>query len=147
MPSTLADLPDDADALTAIVATTRAELPSRDLLIEKLKHQLSGLKRHRFGTSPEGLEQLQLTLEDLEITHSGEVHHEPSSATEPKANSVRKPLPDHLPRRHEVLSPGKACGRCGGRLKRLGEDVTEELEYIPGRFIVNRPVRVRAQDL
>ena len=142
MPSTLADLPDDVDALKAIVATTRAELASRDLLIEKLKHQLSGLKRHRFGTSAEGLEQLQMTLEDIEITHSAEVIPEPS-ASEPKGKPVRKPLPGHLPRRNEILSPGKACERCGGRLKLLGEDVTEELEYVPGRFVVNRIVRPR----
>ena len=30
-----------------------------------------------------------------------------------------------------------------GKLRRLGEDVTEELEYVPGRFIVNRIVRPR----
>ena len=33
--------------------------------------------------------------------------------------------------------------RCGGKLKTLGEDITEELEYMPGRFIVNRIVRPR----
>jgi transposase len=36
-----------------------------------------------------------------------------------------------------------ACASCGGKLKRLGEDVTEELEYVPGRFVVNRIVRPR----
>lgn len=41
-----------------------------------------------------------------------------------------------------VLSPGETCA-CGGRLRVLGEDVTEELEYIPGRFVVNRIVRPR----
>ncbi|XWN32599.1 MAG: IS66 family transposase zinc-finger binding domain-containing protein [Devosia sp.] len=138
MPSTLADLPDDVDPLKAIVATTRAELALRDFPIEKLKHQLSGLKRHRFSTSAEGLEQLQLTLEDLEITHSGEGSPVPSPAGVPKAKPVHKPLPGHLPRRDAVLSPGTACDRCGGRLKLLGEDVFEELEYAPGRFVVHR---------
>ena len=41
------------------------------------------------------------------------------------------------------MSTGDACGECGGALKSLGEDVTEELEYVPGRFIVNRIVRPR----
>ena len=36
-----------------------------------------------------------------------------------------------------------ACAACGGKLRRLGEGVTEELEYVPGRFIVNRIVRPR----
>jgi transposase len=41
------------------------------------------------------------------------------------------------------LSPGDSCAECGGDLKTLGEDVTEELEYIPGRFVVNRIIRPR----
>jgi transposase len=42
------------------------------------------------------------------------------------------------------LTPGTdACADCGGRLRRIGEDVTEELEYVPRRFIVNRIVRPR----
>jgi transposase len=52
-------------------------------------------------------------------------------------------LPDHLPRQEHVLDAGAACNACGGKLKRVGEDVTEELEYVPGRFIVNRIVRPR----
>ncbi|MDG1457117.1 MAG: IS66 family transposase [Pseudoprimorskyibacter sp.] len=39
--------------------------------------------------------------------------------------------------------PGDACSRCGGKLKTLGEDITEELEYVPGRFIANRIVHPR----
>ena len=47
-------------------------------------------------------------------------------------------MPDHLPRDERILSPGEICDQCGSRLKYLGEDVTEELEYVPGRFRVNR---------
>jgi len=39
--------------------------------------------------------------------------------------------------------PGETCNGCGDRLKPLGEDVTEELDYIPGRFFMNRFVRPR----
>lgn len=48
-------------------------------------------------------------------------------------------------RRDADVAPGggEACPSCGGRLKRVGEDVTEELEYVPGRFVVNRIVRPR----
>ncbi len=38
---------------------------------------------------------------------------------------------------------GDACGHCGGKLKKLGDDVTEELEFVPGCFVVNRIVRPR----
>ena len=61
----------------------------------------------------------------------------------PTRQHSRKPLPDHLDRHDEVLSPCDNCGRCGGHLKTLGEDVTEELEYVPGRFVVNRIIRPR----
>ena len=64
----VADLPDDVDALKAMLLSARAELRGRDLLIEKLKLQLMTQLRNRFGTSSEGIEQLQLMLEDLEIT-------------------------------------------------------------------------------
>ena len=35
------------------------------------------------------------------------------------------------------------CGDCGRALKILGEDITKELDYLPGRFVVNRIVRPR----
>ena len=60
-----------------------------------------------------------------------------------KRKPRRKPLPEHLHRNEQRLSPGDACSTCGGSLKTLGEDVTEELEYVPGRFVVNRIVRPR----
>ena len=40
------------------------------------------------------------------------------------------------------VDEGVHC-ECGGKLKPLGEDVTEELDYMPGRFVVNRIVRPR----
>jgi transposase len=60
-----------------------------------------------------------------------------------KRTHNRAPLPEHLERQEEVLSPGDACADCGGALKRFGEDVTEDLEYVPGHFVVGRIVRPR----
>jgi transposase len=128
----------------AEIAGVKAELHSQNILIEKLKHQLAGLRRHQFGSTSESLDRLELTLEDEEIARAAKtaVSHDPSSDT-PKEQPKRRALPEHLPRNETVLSPGDACRACGGRLKRLGEDVTEELEYVPGRFVVNRIVRPR----
>ena len=70
-------LPDDVAALKAMVLASRAELRNRDLLIEKLKHQLAGLCRQRFGTTSEALDQLKLGLEDEEIARAAEVLPEP----------------------------------------------------------------------
>jgi transposase len=147
------NLPGDIAELQAIlavrdeeIAAGKAEIRVRDLLIEKLKHQLAGMRRHRFGSSSEALDQLELTLEEEEIATSAQGDANAVEADQPgapKDKPKRKPLPDHLPRNEEVLSPGEACGHCGGKLKTLGEDVTEELEYVPGRFVVNRIVRPR----
>ena len=60
-----------------------------------------------------------------------------------KRHRGRKPLPESLERNDTVLSPGETCEDCGGALKVLGEDVTEELEYVPGRFLMKRIVRPR----
>jgi transposase len=60
-----------------------------------------------------------------------------------KAKPKRKPLPEHLPRVEQVLSAGDACTDCGGTLRELGRDTTEELEYVPGRFVVNLIIRPR----
>ena len=66
-----ARVPDDVDALKAMVRSARAELAAReadlrhrDLLIEKLRHQLAGLRRQRYGVSAESLDQLELALGD-----------------------------------------------------------------------------------
>jgi len=141
------DLPNDPAALKGLVTSLASELKFRDILIEKLKHQLAGMRQHRFGSRSEALDQLALTLEDEEIAASAQEPAPDDADTDqpaaPKDKPKRKPLPDHLPRNEQVLSPGDSCGECGGALKTLGEDVTEELEYVPGRFVVNRIVRPR----
>ena len=83
--------------------------------------------------------------DDIEIAaaaeeHKSELEVEPDA--KPKRHHSRKPMPDHLDRREEVLSPGESCA-CGGALRQVGEDITEELEYIPGRFVVNKIIRPR----
>ena len=139
--------PDDPAELRAVNRLLADEVKSQALMIEKLKHQLAGQNRHRFGVRSESLDQLNLTFEEDEaIAEAAEEQANPAQPlTEDKRprQHSRKPLPDHLDRHDEVLSPGEDCTRCGGRLKTLGEDVTEELEYVPGRFVVNRIVRPR----
>ena len=138
---------DDPAELRRANALLAAEVKSQALLIEKLQHQLAGHNRHRFGSKSESLDQLNLTFEeDEQIAASAKAQTDPAPAAEedkPPRQHSRKPLPDHLDRQEHVLSPGGQCSHCGGTLKTLGEDVTEELEYVPGRFVVNRIVRPR----
>ena len=139
--------PEDPAELRAVNRLLADEVKSQALLIEKLKHQLAGQNRHRFGVRSESLDQLNLTFEEDEvIAEAADEQVKPAELpTEDKTprQHSRKPLPDHLDRHDEVLSPGDDCTRCGGKLKTLCEDITEELEYVPGRFVVNRIVRPR----
>jgi transposase len=117
--------------------------------IDKLKAQIARLRRLKFGRSSEklaaALVQLELLLEDAEEEHgAAEQAAVPSIAAE-RAQPVRRPLPQHLPRQEVVHGPASAqdcrCPRCGGAMRRLGEDVSEELELVPARFKVIRHVR------
>jgi len=135
LPCDPAELRRTAEDLVALVKT-------QALRIAKLEHQLAGHRRHRFGSKSETMDQLQLRLEEEEIAVAEAAPPTQAKAPEAKAKPKRKPLPAALPREEEVLSPGEACA-CGGKLRLLGEDVTEELEYLPGRFVVKRIVRPR----
>ena len=149
---TISQLPDDPTLLKALIASMASELTnrdvelkSRDILIEKLRHQLAGLRRHQFGARSESLDQLELTLEEEEIAQAAEAPLQRDAGTLPdgQRQPKRRPLPDHLPRHEIVLGIGDACASCRGKLRELGCDVTEELEYVPGRFVVNRILRPR----
>ena len=62
---------------------------------------------------------------------------------------IQEPLPLHLPRRAVSHLPETMCqgsddgAECPGQLVRIGEDVTEVLDYIPARFEVVKHVRPR----
>ena len=124
------------------------ELRSRSERIEHLKLMVDKLRHVLFGARSEKivvkLEQLELELEDDETTHAElEAGAERvSPAKEPKARPERKPLPEHLSREVVTHTPsGDCCADCGGQLRQFGEDVSEQLEYVPDSFKVVRHVR------
>jgi transposase len=137
-------LPEDPEELRAFTARLLAELKAQAVLIEKLRHQLAGHRAHRFGSSSETADQLQLALETSEIAAAAMTATLRLPDIESKGKPKRRPIPDHIPRTEVEITPAEDhCAGCGGALRRIGEDVTEELEYVPGRFIVNRIVRPR----
>ena len=141
----LDNLPEDPVELRRVTELLASEVKAQALMIEKLQHQLHGANRHRFGSKSEGMDQLQLFAENEEIAEAAVKAAEtaPAEPIELKEKPRRKPLPDHLERIEQVLSVGEDCPECGGDLSKLGEDITEELEYIPGRFVVNKITRPR----
>ena len=141
----VSDLPEDPVELGSFTTLLIREVKAQALLIAKLKHQLAGHRAHRFGSSSETLDQLTLALELNEIAIASLTAKLPDSDDEaPKEKPRRKPIPDHVPRVEIVLTTDSDdCSHCGGTLRQLGEDVTEELEYVPGRFVVNQFIRPR----
>ena len=147
MRETFKSLPKDPTELRAVSKLMAAEIKSQAYQIEKLKKELAGHRKARFGSKSETMDQLAFDLqEDIEIAAAAQKTAPADDADETppaKRSHNRAPLPDHLERQDEILSPGDTCGGCGGALRPLGEDVTEELEYVPGHFVVKRIVRPR----
>jgi predicted nucleic acid-binding Zn ribbon protein len=155
------NLPSDVEELRRLVLLRTAErdaakagLLTKALEVEKLKVQIARLRRQSFGASSERvrreLEQLELKLEEIETAEAqGEAAQKIAAAEEPAHQSAqeappkkqRRKLPEALPRREIVHEPSCACPACGGAMRKVGEDVTEILDYIPGRFEVVRHIR------
>jgi transposase len=99
----------------------------------------------QFGRSSEKLdrqiEQLELRLDDLREGEGARAAEHSAGSPEPALKPVRRPLPEHLPREEITHAADCVCPKCGGALRRLGEDVTEVLEYVPASFKVIRHVR------
>ena len=160
-------LPDDIDALKAMILARDVALAERDSLlqqqrdslaqmklalqaraleIEHLKLQIAKLKRMQFGRSSEKLdrkiEQLEARLEDLQ-TEDGVTDDTPEAAEPtPRKSSARRILPDHLPREDRIYEPVEvACPECGGELKLLGEEISEQLDIITLAFKAIRHIR------
>src|SRR5947209_10612906 len=153
----VAPLPDlttlDAAALRDMVIKQHAQISSQEAEVERLRLMIARLRRLQFGRKSEKIqreiEQLELQLEELEASNA-EKREQTEKTLAPAAaifaeatrKPARRPLPDHLPREVAVREPEqKGCSECGGSLSKLGEDVSEMLEYVPGRFKVVRHVR------
>ena len=141
----------DMQSLKALVLAKQAELDSRTTEIENLKLLILKLKRMHFGPRSEkydrDIQQLELRLEDLE-TNQAATEPQPALLAaavvkQPAAGKpARRSLPAALPRETETIAPEhETCPDCGGKLRWLGEDVSETLEYVPARFKVIRTVR------
>jgi transposase len=136
-------------AKDALIAARDEKLSSRDQQIEHLKLLLEKMRRDAYGAKSEKLDrnvdQLEFKLEELESDQAADEVVEQLASDKPVKNKpARKPLPDHLQR--EVIThtpPEQCCPDCGGKLRKLGEDVSEYLERIPETFKVIRHVRVK----
>jgi transposase len=138
----------DAQQLRELATRLIAEMRVKQVLIDKLTHEMATLKRLKFAAASEAYtgERQQLLFETIETdleALSAEIEKlAPTAPAErEKQQPKRTPLPASLPRRDVHHEPDSTTCSCGCQLRRLGEDVAEKLDYQPGVFTVERHVR------
>jgi transposase len=132
------------EALLGVIAERDAQVAHLTLLVDKLRLQLARRTREQYGSSSE-----QLPLMASEPAQPATPAATPAKK-EQRRKRERKPreLPAHLPRETQVHHPKGytaeapcPCSECGGKLREIGQDSPEQLEYVPGHFKVIRHVR------
>jgi transposase len=141
-------LRDAVRVLMADLATKSAEIAFKQATIDKLAHEMAVLKRLKFAARSEAFNAEQKSLleeaidADLEALSRELVRERPAPPpAAAKEQPKRQPLPASLPRRDIRHEPEATVCGCGCAMKRIGEDVAEKLDYVPGVFTVERHVR------
>ena len=151
-------LPTDLAEAHALILRQREDLTAAaaraagaEAMIAHMKLVIAKLRREQYGQSSERgrkvLDQLELQLEELEAeTSENAVTAQEKAAGAAVASFTRRrparaPLPAHLPRERVVVAAPCTCPVCGGRLAKLGEDITETLEVVPRQWKVIQTVR------
>jgi transposase len=151
-------LPEEAGILRQIVLQLLGVVEEKDRLLERVQHQLKQLLRHRYGQKRERVDENQLFLFAAQIVAASQrqaveamAAKSPSSQppagdkAKPKRNGHgRKPLPASLERRRVVFDLDESqrqCPHCHSEMQRIGEDVSERLEFVPASLYVIQEVR------
>ena len=132
-----------------IITQRDSDILYRQAKIDKLTHELVTLKRWKFGRSSEQLNGTQISLIeetiDADIAAIEEELKElaptAKTPTQPRQQPKRAALPAGLPRVDIHHEPDSTTCQCGCQLKRIGEDVSEKLDYTPGVFTVEQHIR------
>jgi transposase len=136
--------------LRDLVGRLQGELKFEKTRNEALNFEIARLKRWRFGSSSESLEASpQAVLFDALLADTAledraaqdEIKPPPATPASTKRQAVRQALPANLPRidrHHEIEATHCACGQA---FKRIGEEVSEQLDCVPTQFFVLRHIR------
>ena len=141
------------DLMSEVMSLTDKNISLEDQLTH-LQEQLTLLKKQRFGKSSEKLDsqiaELEAKIEECELLEAASDQaredKQDSTSTEEKPKNIpkRQKLPEHLERIDEVLNPDPICPDCGGEsFRKITDDISESLEYIPASFKVIRHIRPR----
>ena len=134
--------------LVAEINDVRRDNTVKQLKIDQLTHEMALMKRRKFAVCSEQMKGAQRHLfeetveADLEaMALELKALQRTEAKAEPKQTPKRAPLPANLPRTEVRHEPESTRCRCGCMLTRIGEDVSEKLDYTPGVFSVERHVR------
>jgi transposase len=145
------NLPDDAAALQRMLLRTltqldaaEAQLAAKERELQRVRHWLEQLLRNRYGQKRERVDENQLFMFAAQIASTGqepppEPKPAPAAPRPVPQGHGRQPLPKSLKRRRVVYDLAEAqrqCPECHGEMKHIGEDIREELEYVPASFEV-----------
>jgi transposase len=148
-------LPEDIESAHRLIRELLKSLHQQAHLNEKLQHQLELLLQRLYGKKSEKLDPNQLLLFAREILEAGttEITPEPETAPEPPTPEPakapikghgRKPLPAGLARKrivHDIPLQERRCPDCGELRHCIGEEIREQLEYVPATLNVLQHVR------
>jgi len=140
---------EEFDAVLENAKTQEQENSNLKIDVQYYKHELDKLKRLIFGQTSERYvsntsneNQLSLSLE-ITVRPAEEKQTETVAYTRTKPNNNkelshgRSPLPENLPRQEITIEP--EVDLTGA--KKIGENITEVLEYILGRLYVKKYIR------
>lgn len=149
----LAATNNELNGTISLLSNENAELLNKSKLlteeIKTLKEQLALLRAKQFGRSSEKIkkkiEEIEESIEDKEITLGlGAEAESDEEKDEKKGKARRKKLPEHLEREKVELQPPLTCPDCNGtEFRKIADDVSETLEYVPGYFKVVEYIRPR----
>jgi transposase len=156
MPVDLNQLPDDINLLKHIIVELDTEKEKKEELVEKLQRQLEQLLRWRYGQRSDRVSSNQLALfAEAELSKeppredapsAEEVSPSAETSPEKKKGHGRNPLPASLPRRrveYELEGDALKCPKCGAACRCIGEEKSEQLEYVPATLHVIEHVRFK----
>ncbi len=142
-------LPEDPTALRQIVIGLLEEVEAKERRLRQLQHWVEQLLRARYGPRRERVDEHQLFLFAAAIlarggkTASGRDEQEgpkdQGKPSAPRRGHGRGALPKSLKRQrvvYDLEETKRQCPECQERLRRIGEDVSERLEYVPASLVV-----------
>ena len=148
-------LPDNIEKLKNLLLSARELSDQKDAEITQLKQQYQHIleqfrlaQQKQFGKSSEvSIEQLGLfnEAEQLDKENADEAPQQ-ETVTYTRNKPKRTLLPKYLPREviiHDIDESDKICDGCGNDLHKMGEDKSEQLEFIPAQIKVIEHVRLK----